>query len=389
MDAGASDRSGLIMAMDLPEGWQDARMMISSPNGRQAIPSQVMAGVSPRIYWRLPDSFPAETRTRYTLRAGASETTVHERVRLVDTGSSLQARVGGKAMFHYRKETVDPPAGVSLVQARNAYIHPVRSPSGAIVTGDFEPNGPHQRGIWNAWTRTEFRERAPDFWNLQENSGAIRFQSASSVRSGSIVGGFQVAHEHVDLSAREGPEPVILETWSVVVFPYDSFFVFEIDSLQRTASPRPLNLPEYHYGGMAYRGRMAWALEGAHFLTSEGLAKEEADGSRARWCAAWGGGEQGDSGMAILGHPDNFRFPQPLRIHTGYPYFAFVPQRMGSMAIQPGSPYRSRFRFVVFDGPADAELLERLWGDFADPAAIRIVDPDAERKRAGRSEQGV
>ncbi|HUG42798.1 MAG TPA: DUF6807 family protein, partial [Acidobacteriota bacterium] len=86
------------------------------------------------------------------------------------------------------------------------------------------------------------------------------------------------------------------------------------------------------------------------------------------------------SGIAILGHPDNFRFPQPLRIHTGYPYFAFAPQRMGSMAIQPGSTYRSRFRFVVFDGPADTELLERLWGDFADPAAIRIVDPDAERK---------
>lgn len=373
VEGGSMDRSGLIVGIDLPDRFAAGPVQILDEAGR-LVPSQVVAGKPPRIYWRLPESFPAETRARYALHAGAQEASRAERVRIVDTGRSLQAQVGEAAVFDYRYETVGPPVELSPLLARNAYIHPVRSPAGAIVTGDFEAHGPHQRGIWHAWTRTEFQGRFPDFWNLHEGSGAVRFQAASEVYSGSVLAGFRVEHEHADLSAPDGPEPVLHESWDVTVFPYDSFFVFEIDSLQRPASAHPLNLPEYHYGGMAFRGRMEWAEKGARFLTSEWLTDLEADGTRARWCAVWGEDEVGASGLAILGHPQNFRAPQPLRIHTEYRYFAFAPQRLGATAIQPGRPYRSRFRFVVFDGPPDVELLERLWNDFADPAKVRIAE---------------
>jgi hypothetical protein len=69
-----------------------------------------------------------------------------------------------------------------------------------------------------------------------------------------------------------------------------------------------------------------------------------------------------------LGHPDNFRSPQPVRLHPNMPYFSLVPQQLGEFAIEPGKPYVSRFRFVVTDGAPDAAFLEACYRAYATPA---------------------
>jgi hypothetical protein len=43
------------------------------------------------------------------------------------------------------------------------------------------------------------------------------------------------------------------------------------------------------------------------------------------------------------------------------------------MAITPGKPYVSRYRFVVHDGPADKAIIERLWQDYAHPPEVSLV----------------
>jgi hypothetical protein len=73
------------------------------------------------------------------------------------------------------------------------------------------------------------------------------------------------------------------------------------------------------------------------------------------------------AGIAIMTHPSNFRFPEPLRIHPTMPYMVYTPQFLGSFEIQPGKPHQSRYRFVVHDGELSAEVLERLWRDYTEP----------------------
>jgi hypothetical protein len=77
-------------------------------------------------------------------------------------------------------------------------------------------------------------------------------------------------------------------------------------------------------------------------------------------------------GIAMLGHPDNFRAPEPLRVHPTDPYICFAPSRLGGWSITAGQPFAARYRFVVADGPADAALLERLWHDYANPPTVTI-----------------
>lgn len=52
----------------------------------------------------------------------------------------------------------------------------------------------------------------------------------------------------------------------------------------RLASPSPITMEAYRYGGICIRTREDWNDQTAEMLTSEGLSRDEADGSRARWC---------------------------------------------------------------------------------------------------------
>jgi hypothetical protein len=74
----------------------------------------------------------------------------------------------------------------------------------------------------------------------------------------------------------------------------------------------------------------------------------------------------------MLGHPDNPRAPEPLRVHPTDPYICFAPSRLGGWSISPERPFVARYRFVVSDGPADPTLLDRLWHDFATPPAVTL-----------------
>ena len=78
------------------------------------------------------------------------------------------------------------------------------------------------------------------------------------------------------------------------------------------------------------------------------------------------------AGVAILCHPDNFRFPQPMRLHPDEPFFCYAPSQLGDWAIEPGKPYVARYRFVVSEGPADKAEIERLWNDYANPPKVTV-----------------
>ena len=64
-------------------------------------------------------------------------------------------------------------------------------------------------------------------------------------------------------------------------------------------------------------------------------------------------------------HPDNFRFPQWVRLHPTMPYFVYAPMVEEPFDISPGKPYVSKFRYVTFDGEPDTKLFDEIWEDFS------------------------
>src|SRR5690606_36833263 len=106
-----------------------------------------------------------------------------------------------------------------------------------------------------------------------------------------------------------------------------------------------------HYRGMAVRGHADWHRDRSYdFLTSEGRTKADGNQTRPYWVDMSGPVAGKPTGVLVLSHPDNFRSPQPVRLHPTMPYFCFTPSVLDSFTISPGTPFSSYYRFFVHDG---------------------------------------
>ncbi len=297
-------------------------------------------------------------------------------------GGGLAFTNEGKPVLSYHLDpSALPRPGIPPEYHRAGYIHPIYSPSGALISDDYPPDHIHHHGIWSPWTKTEFQGRTPDFWNMGKKTGTVERVALDRTWGGWVHGGFEARHRMVDLSA---PTPVtaLNETWDVVIYRVAGaakpVHLFELTIRQTCATNDPLILPEYHYGGTAFRGRAEWlGATASQFLTAEGETdRVKAQGQRTRWIAQSGAvGAGAVAGLAMLGHPDNVRAPQPVRIHPREPYFCFTPSQLGRWTIEPGQTYVARYRFLVFDGAPDRALIEAYWQGFAQPATVRVVAP--------------
>lgn len=284
---------------------------------------------------------------------------------------------GGHEILRYQGEKTLPP-DYEPQFARGGYIHPAYTPSGKLVTDDFPPKHKHHHGVWSPWTKTEFEGRTPDFWNMGQKTGTVEVVDKPVAFSGEVASGFTARHRMVDLTAKPQAKPAIDERWDVVVYTPQQgarkpAYVFDWMTTQTCASDSRLLLPKYYYGGLGYRGHRQWdGKDNCFFLTSEGNDRSNGNETRGKWCHAGGKVDGERAGVAILCHPGNFRFPQPMRLHPDEPFFCYAPSQLGDWSIEPGKPYVARYRFVVSDGPPDKGEIERLWNDYAEPPAVTV-----------------
>ena len=370
VSAGDVDRIQSVVSFDIPS---DAGMepYELQPESGNSLPVQMRDQKG----WFILDRLGAgETRT-YTLRTRKSDYP-HIIEASEENGAVTFEWQEGTILTYNASPTDLPHTDIDPVYTRGGYIHPVYTPSQTLVTNDYPPNHVHHHGIWAAWTNTVFQGRTPDFWNMGGGTGTVVPVALDESWSGPVMAGFSSRHRYVDLSDNE-PVDALNETWEARIYAVDAqpaYRLFDLRLIHTTAGDSALKLPEYRYGGLGFRGHGDWeGPENTFFLTSEGKDRSNGHATTARWCHI--GGYVGDklAGVAILGHPDNFRAPQNMRIHPTEPFFNWAPSQAGDWAISPDQPYDATYRFVVMDGPPNVELLERLWTDFADPVEVRIA----------------
>ncbi len=288
-----------------------------------------------------------------------------------DGGVSLS--VAGKAAAGFVGVVKElPRADIDPVFLRGGYLHPLTTPTGNVVTDDYPANHIHHHGVWTAWTNTVFQGRKPDFWNMGARKGKVDCKAIGFSWSGAVHAGLEAENEYTDFTTGE-PVVALSESWTVKAFAVtggeNPHHLLELVFVHSMAGDDDLELPRYRYGGLGIRGRSEWDGEkNVDFHTSEGITnRAEADAKPARWIAMSGAAGKGKAGVAILGHLENFRAPQPIRVHPSEPFVSFAPQIAGDMKISHGEAYRSAYRIVVFDGKPDKELIDRLWHDYAEP----------------------
>lgn len=373
LPAAAADRAGQVVAFTLPADAPKAASLRDAAGRMVAVQREGDGTARFVVPWQAAGA--ALTFSLTTAVDAAAEA-----VAAVPVEGDLQFRVRGQPVLSFRLDRDRlPRADIKPEVVRAGYVHPVYSPAGRIVTDDYPSNHVHHHGIWTPWTKTSFQGRAPDFWNMHQKTGAEEFVALDRTWGGAVHGGLAARLKMVDRSAPT-PITVLNETWQLTVFDLVGTSrparMFDLAVSQECATAEPLVLPEYHYGGFGFRGAEAWngPGEAARFLTSEGVTDRiKGNNTRAHWCYLGGavaGG--GIAGTATLGHPDNFRAPQPLRLHPNMPYFSLVPQQLGEFRIEPGKPYVAHFRFIVMDGEPDRALLAAYWQGYAAPATAKL-----------------
>lgn len=372
-ERGAIDAPVSVALSITADELDEVRLVETTGGGATLVPAQAESGETPRLWWIVRGDLASGEERTYRLERGELITVAG--VTVDQQPEAVTVRIGDASVLRYNTAHVEPPADIDSRYGRNGHIHPAWTPSGAILTDQFPEDHAHQSGLWLAYVKTEFEGRAPDFWNLLGGTGRVRSKGVTRTADGPVFGEFEAVHEHVDRTAT--PEVVALnETWHTRIWNAGGreagYWICDVTSRVRCATDSPLVLPEYHYGGMALRGSGEWYGDQATFTTSEGHSRIEGNHTRPRWCDLSGPAGDSTAGILFVTHPENFRSPEPLRIHPRMPYMVYTPSFLGDWEIAPGTPRISRYRFVFHDGDLSAETANRLQRQFAQPLEAHI-----------------
>lgn len=355
----------------------------TGPSGQKEVPSQLEPGTIARLWFMFDNN-------------GSEKTFI---IRKVNQGERKPASIGlsvseqgttlsrdGSPVLTYNHAEVFPPEGVDMKFRRAAFIHPLWSPGGEVLTRIQAPDHYHHYGIWNPWTKTTIDGREIDFWNLLKGQGTVKFGGYLDAVAGQVYAGFSVLQQHVFFAERGSEKTAINEVWDVRVWEtgVKGVTVVDLTNTMNTPLPGGIMLDAYRYGGgLGYRATEKWHKDNCTVLTSEGKARAEADGTNARWCIVEGESAvvSGRSGILFLSHPSNRMHPEPMRVWPlngnggrGDMFFEFCPIRHKEWKLDPGQNYTLKYRMVVFDGkmlPAEAE---KHWKSFATAPLISFTN---------------
>ncbi len=303
-------------------------------------------------------------------------------LQLDETDATITIRQSSKIVLTYNKQAPKVPDGIDPIFARTGFLHPVASPMERIVTEVYPFDHAHQSGIFSAWVKTRWNDREIDFWNLAGGTGRVVHQRVLTTFASDGRIGFETDLVH---RAMQAPAvDVLRDRWKVTANETDgSYHSFDIESTQTALTEIPLIVQKYHYGGMAFRGSVRWLTEKDSdskkqadqnaerepnsFQNEFGSDRIKANHEKTRWVSFTGAIHGQPVTLTVLSHAENFRAPQPARIHPTKPYFVFSPCVDDEFLIDRDHPLTNRYRFLITDLPADSAWIQQQWTTWCGP----------------------
>ena len=349
----------------------EGNYQLENKENEKSYPAQVLPSGDLLVFI---DHMFAETNAVFELKE--SSATEKGSVKVNQTSEGVEVLSDDKQVLFYQTAVANPPNGLPDYYKRSGMIHPLYSPTGQILTDAFPAGHTHHHAIFNAWVNTKFKGEKVDFWNQHSETGTVEHVSLNTAEAGASAAVIESQLRHLSLKDGE----VLGEKWTIMVYPTEDYFLFDLFSEQTNTSTDTLFILEYHYGGMGFRGSKEWNnVDSINFtntwkiLTSEGHTNESANHTHASWVTASGQVDNKTAGVTIFGFPDNFRYPQAIRVHPSMPYWVYAPMVDGEFYIAPGSSYKSKFRYYIPNGKANQEVIENIDKSLKSPVKAKLV----------------
>jgi hypothetical protein len=260
--------------------------------------------------------------------------------------------------------------------APRPFVHPLRTPDGAVLSVDAPADHPWHHGLWS----TIKFVNGDNFWEEYDAFGLLHATSVEELegRTGpevtAVIEWVPPAGEGNDDAPRE---PVLDECRSLVhvdIGPtaYAIDWTVELTPRVDVVLDRTPFDTWGGYGGLTLRGAPDWT-DTLLVLADHDEPAERALGAPARWCHLQGMAPVGDTtavaGVAILDHPENVRHPTPWYASTradtygeGWANFlnaAFLWD--DALPVAAGDTLTLRHRVIVHDGDWEPGRVEEAW----------------------------
>jgi len=173
-----------------------------------------------------------------------------QKVSIKETTTGIDFLLAGKEVLTYQTAMLTVPEGVKKEFRKSGFIHPLKSPSGEVLTRIQPPDHYHHLGIWGPWTKTRVEGREVDFWNLGDGKGRVDFDHIISQTSKGNIAEVVVRQNHTDLLAPNGPQVAIEEDLGIRVQSADKGrYLVDYTTTISTPLSTPVMLEAYRYGG--------------------------------------------------------------------------------------------------------------------------------------------
>lgn len=259
------------------------------------------------------------------------------------------------------------------------YFHPVSLPGGPTLTNFAPKDHPWHRALWFCWKQINgvnywewAQPKKPGATELDPDgvpAGWTRFAGNETVETDAAgaritmeirygTGGTQVLKEQrrivVGVPRPDGSYTI---DWHMTFTALDQELIFDRTPPNKTAGG---------YAGLSYRGPDT--VTQVRVIDSEGRTGMEARGPASRWVDASGviDPQFGPSGLAILCHPRNERYPSQWHLWAREGGLYANPSMLfaGPYTLPAGKSFTLSYRILVHKGLGDPKAIEKEFADF-------------------------
>lgn len=290
-------------------------------------------------------------------------------------GTNLDVRVTGKPLSTYRTDEPSKP-----------YFYPLIGPTGDEFTRAYPMrkdvageahDHPHQRSFWF----THGNVNGVDFWasdpinKPNPKFGSIRETSRRIAAEGPVVGVLQTTDEWLGPDGKK----VCDDERLVRVYSTGATRVIDFEIVIK-ATAGPVTFGDTKEGMFGLRVASSMDVKnktGGKITNAEGVTDDAAWGKASPWVDYTGPVNGKTVGVAILNHPDSFRYPTTWHVRT-YGLFAANPfgwhdfgrKESGAHTTPEGGSIGFRYRVILHEGETAPAHIADAFRSYSEPATV-------------------
>ncbi len=318
-------------------------------------------------------------RHTYTLEPAADSTGAKQGVALQNDGANIKVIASNSLLTEYLSD-----------QATKPYYYPVIGPTGAKFTREFpmakkpgdDTDHNHQRSLWFSHGDVN----GFDFWASdplnapKKNFGSIKETARKTLVAGPVLALIRTTDDWLGPDGKR-----VCEDERVVTF-YDTREARVIDfdvTLKGTESPATFGDTKEGMFGLRVASSMdvkkkKQKADGT-ITNAEGITDDAAWGKASPWVDYVGPVDGQTVGIAILNHPDSFRYPTTWHVRD-YGLFAANPfgwhdfgmKKPGAYTLAPGDSIRFRYRVILHKGDTQSAGIASAFEGYRTPPTVEI-----------------